>query len=592
MSIFIEKRMASRIIAIVLCSALSIITLPDTIYAENTTLGSLLDKAESVKDEAMNTANQALDSAGGSATTLKNEAANAYNTTSQYVNEIITNIDTKKFRNGWNIASELAAANLSATIGSAYVTSVQTAISTAQKNIYNTANNNRTLASNTGFVAEEWHTSTFNIDAAAKGSKYSAERPASTTKASSDINITKNGKAIQEISSKYYKDGTASAKAQSKTIIQEYNEYSAKAAKSGTQIKTFNEYLDANVKLKEAYNILNSEYASEYAGQTRLIPADQMDDAASYLRQKIGKEAAKESPNRKALSKSYKETLDSLADKVTAKDGTQSIPLTEDEAKALVDLCESDEFNIEDFKDLSTSQVIKPKYILKQAMISGSYAAALEMALTVGPDVYDIISEGIKNGYIDENELKRAGVDAAFAGANGFVEGSVSASIISAAQAGKLGVAGKKLSPDAIAVLTVLTIDAIKYGYKLNKNEITVEEYGDLMAEEIFVAAVAGCSGALLQTLLPFIPFAYLAGSMVGGMVASAAYESGKELVMQVAAGNGFEVIVPMEVKDTYNIGKEMVSSVDVDKVKKTLTNAVINTSTDGLIKIKNLKKK
>ncbi len=71
------------------------------------------------------------------------------------------------------------------------------------------------------------------------------------------------------------------------------------------------------------------------------------------------------------------------------------------------------------------------------------------------------------------------GVDAAFAGANGFVEGSVSAAIITACQAGKFGASAKNLSPDAIGTLTVLTIDAIKYGYKLSNGEITTEQYGN-----------------------------------------------------------------------------------------------------------------
>lgn len=460
----------------------------------------------------------------------------------------------------------------------------------AQSNIYNTVNSNRTLASNTGFVAEEWHTSTFNIDATAKGSKFKANRSASNGKASADVVIT-DGKTTQEIGLKYYKDGTSSAKAQSKNIMQNYNEYCAKAEKTGAKKPTFNEYLDANVKLKEAYNILNSEYASEYAGQTRLIPADQMDEATAYLKKKIAKESAKDGVTRKKLADSYADTLDSLADKITAKDGTQSVPLTEEEAKALVDLCESGEFNIEDCKGLNTSQVIKPKYILKQSMVAGSQAAALQVALAVGPEIYSIIAEGIKNGEIDENQLKNVGVDAAFAGANGFVEGSVSAALITACQAGKLGAAAKNLSPDAIGILTVLTIDSMRYGYQLSKGDITPEQYGDIMAEEIFIAVISGVSGTVLQALLPCVPFAYLAGSMVGGMLASAAYESGKEVAMQVAAGNGFEAIIPADVNNAINIGKETVAAVDIKKVGAELKNNVITTTNEGIIKISGIKK-
>ena len=585
-----NRKLIYRIIALILCISVTLVAMPSNAYASSSKWNSIKDKATDIKNSAVETKDKAKEKvkekASDAAASAKEGISNVRNSATEYVNSVVTKIDTQKFKNGWDIASKYVTSNVAAQMGSTYVQSVQTAITNAQTNLYNTVNSNRTLASNAGFVAEEWHTSTFNIDSVARGSSYTAERPASNGKASADVVIS-NGKTTQEIGLKYYKDGTSTAKAQSKSIIQNYNEYLAKAEKSGTEIMSFTEYLDANVKLKEAYEVLHSEYASEYAGQTRLIPADQMDDAAAYLKKKIGKESSKDSIARKELAKGYKDTLDNLADKITAKDGTQSIPLTEEEAKALVDLCENGDFDIEDFKGIKTSQIIKPKYILKQSMIAGGQAASLEVALTVGPEVYAIIADGIKNGYIDEQKMKEAGVDAAFAGANGFVEGSVSAAIITACKAGKFGAQATNLSPDAIGIITVLTIDSIKYGYKLANGEITADQYGDLLAEEIFVAVVAGVSGAVLQSLLPCVPIAYLAGSMVGGMVASAAYETGKEVVLQVAAGNGFEAILPSSVNDAINIGKETVASVDVKKIGVDLTDNVVSTTKEGLIKIK-----
>lgn len=581
-----KKSVISRLFSIVLSVAVLICSLPQSVYAGDWDWNSLKAKGNQLTDAAKDGLNHAKDTTTQLANEAKEGIVSGYHTSADYICGWVTSIDTNKFKDGWDIASKYVTSNLSAQMGSAYVKSVQNAITNAQSSIRSTVNNNRTLASNAGFVAEEWATSTFNIDATAKGSNYLAERPASNGKASADVIVKKNGKVTQEIGLKYYKDGTNSAKAQSKSIIQNYNEYLAKAEKSGSQKMSFNEYLDANVKLKDAYKILDSEYASEYAGQTRLIPADQMDEAAEYLRKKIGKEAAKDGANRKALSKGYQETLDNLADKITAKDGTASIPLTEDEAKALVDLCEKGKFDIEDFKGIKTSQMIKPKYILKQSMVAGTQAAALQIALTVGPEIYAVIADGIKNGNIDENELRKVGVDAAFAGAGGYVEGSVSSAILIACQAGKLGAAAKKLSPDAIGILTVLTVDSIRYGYKLSKGEISADQYGDIMAEEIFVAVVANATGATLQVLLPFVPFAYLAGSMVGGMIASAGYEKGKEVVMQVAAGNGFEAIIPASVANVINVGKDTVVSVDIKKVSSELKDSIVNVTNSGLIKI------
>ena len=556
--------------------------------AADSTKKATTEATNNAKKAASETAESAKKTAAEAADTAKNGITDAYNSSVNYICSVVTQIDTKKFENGWSAASKYAVSTIAAQKGSTYVKSVQTAITNAQTSIYNVTQNERTVASKAGFIAEEWHTGTFNVDSVASGSEYSAKRPDSNTKASADIVIEKNGKEVQKIGSKYYKDGTSSAKAQSKTIMQNYSEYLAKAEKDGKQPMSFNDYLDANVQLKDAYQILDSEYASEYAGQTRLIPADQMDEAAEYLRKKIGNEAGKEGPNRQKLAKSYQDTLDSLADRINAPDGTESKPLSENEAKAIADLCDNEDFNIEDF-GVTTSQAIKPKYILKQSMMAGTQAAALEVALTIGPELYTVIAEGIKNGDIDENELKEIGVDAAFAGANGFVEGAVSAAIITSCQAGKFGAQATNLSPEAIGILTVLTIDAIKYGYKLSNGEITVDQYGDLLAEEIFVALVSNASGAALQALLPCVPFAYLAGSMIGGMVASAAYETGKEVILQVSAGNGFEAIIPITVSNAVNIGQETVSKIDVKKIGNDLKKNTISTTSNGLIKLKSI---
>jgi len=542
------------------------------------------DKTKEKANEAYDTAKEKTNEAAGKA---KDAANSAYDSASQYVNYVITQIDTKRFKAGWDKAAALVSTNYAAALGSNYVTNVQKAITATQNSIVEECKNNRTVASKAGFVAEDWHTGTFNVDAAVKGSKYSADKLGVTDKASVDIAIKNGEEVVSKASSKYYKDATGSASAQAKTIMQNYAEYQDKELKKGSKdILSFNEYLDKNVQLKEAYDLMKSEYASEYAGQTRLIPADQLDEAQEYLRKKIAKESVKEGPNRKALAKSTQDTLDNLADHINAPDGTKSTPLSADEARAIVELCDEGDFNIEDF-NISTSQVIAPKYILKQSISAGSQAAALQMALEVGPDVYAIIKEGIENGEIDKKKLEKEGIDAAIAGANGFVEGSVSAALITACQAGKLGSSAKKLSPDVIGTLTVIMIDAAKYGYKLSQGEITPVQYGDLMAEEIFVAMVSQTSGVALAMIMPWFPLAYMAGSMAGGMLASAAYSSGKEVVLQVAAGNGFEAIIPSTVTDTVNIGVETVSSINIKDKTTELKNMVVSTTNAGLIKVK-----
>ncbi len=615
--------MIRRIVSMLLAFAMLILAIPDRAYAGDNIWNSIKDKTGEVKNTVKETTEDAADSvkkgineAGQKATEaagnlsvkaaekandLSNKAGEvagmakdgiqkAYKNTSDYICNYISNIDTETFENGWDTAAQYTTSVIAAQTGSKYVSQVQDAIVQTQKNIQNVVKGEGTTASKAGFVAEEWHTGTFNIDAIAGESDFSAERPASNKKASADVVINKDGKAVQEASLKYYKDGTASAKAQSETIMANYQEYVSKETKKGnTSPLSFNEYLDKNVKLKDAYEVLKSEYGSEYAGQAKIIPSDQLDEATEYLKKKIAKESVKDSPNRKALAKGYEETLDSLADKLTAADGTSSVPLSKQEAEMMVQLVEDGKLDLTELekKGLKTSTMIKPKYVLRQAVGAGAQAAALEMALAVGPDLFEVIAEGIRNGDIDEDQLKTVGTDAAFAAAHGFAEGSVSAALLTACKAGKLGVKATNASPEVIGTLTVLTIDAINYGYKLSTGEITTEQYGDILAEEIFVAVISQASGVALAALLPFIPGTYMVGSMLGGMLAAEGYKVGKEVVMQVAAGNGFEAIIPADVSDTINIGRETVASLDIGKMSSDLKRSVVTTTNEGLIKIK-----
>ncbi len=544
------------------------------------------DAVSDLSNKASETANDLTNKAGEMADKARDGIQNAYNSTSDYIGNIISKIDTAAFKNGWDTAAQYTAAALAAQSGDKYVSQIQNAIAQTQENIQSVVKGEGTLASKAGFVAEEWHTGTFNIDAIASGSNYSAERPASNQKASADIVINKDGQVVSEASLKYYKDGTASAKAQSKNIMANYKEYLSNETKKGNMSPlSFDEYINKNLKLSDAYEVLQSEYASEYAGQIKIIPADQLDEATEYFRRKI----AKESTNRPAMAEGYVETLNSLAGKLTAPDGTTSVPLSKDEAEMLVQLVEDGDLNLEDFnnKGINTSCLIKPKYVLRQALGAGAQAAALEIALAVGPDLFEVIAEGIRNGDIDEEQLKSVGVDAALSGAHGFTEGSISAALLTACKAGRFGAKATNISPEVLGTLTVLTIDAISYGYKLAKGEITPEQYGDIVAEEIFVAAVSQASGVALSMLLPCVPATYLIGSMIGGMIAAEGYRIGKEVVVKIAAGNGFEAIVPAGVADTINIGKDTVASLDITKLTNGLKSSVVAATSDGLIKIK-----
>ena len=138
-----------------------------------------------------------------------------------------------------------------------------------------------------------------------------------------------------------------------------------------------------------------------------------------------------------------------------------------------------------------------------------------------------------------------------------------------------------------MGTLTVLTIDAVRFGYQLSQGKITETEYADLMAQDIIIAIASQASGALVQALFPFIPFAYVAGSMAGAMVASVGYEMGKEVVLEMRGENGFETIVPETVSAGKSLATSTLSSIRLQDKLSEFQGMAVSTLGNGKIKIK-----
>lgn len=527
-------------------------------------------KTSEIKNSAANKTNQMIDSVTESAQKAK-----------ESVKSFVTNIDIKKFTNGWDYAKQYAGVALSGLKARDYMNSVKESISDMTENINGKYSSRYTQsnASVAGFLAEDWHSYTYNIDATAAGKNTMAKTVESNGFGSVDVSVGDK----YEASLKYYKNGTESAKAQAESFMQRYQEECAKLSRNGKDIPSMDEYFDQRGLKSEQIEL----YRSIYTDQTRIIPSDQMEEAKEYLRRKIAKESNKSGVNRPKIANSTQETLDLLADRIST-DGAESIPLSNKEAQAIAELAVDGEFDPSDF-GVKPSTIVKPRYIMKQAMGAGIESATLEAALTIGPEVYKIISQAIKEGKIDEKKLKEAGIEGAIAGGEGFVEGAISSAVYLACASGKLGSGLTDASPDVIGTLTVIMIDAAKYGYKLAHGEITEDDYGDLMAQEVFVAALSTSSGLILQFLLPAFPVAYMAGSMAGSLFAAAAYETGKEIIMTVKGAGGFEVLLPQAIDKGVKIGTEVVADAKLKERASEFKDAVITTASNGVVSIRRL---
>ena len=576
------KRLISLTLTTLIC--IQITTTPYlSIKASAMNLDSLKDAASSFGNAAKEKATEASEFVTDKAGKAYDSASSMAKGTYKNIKEYITNIDTEKFKSGWDYASKYTGTAIASLKGSSYVNTVQSTISSTStlmtKELQDKVISGRTIQQDAGFAAEIWHTDSFNLEAALSGSDFKAVRPDSNGKASADV-IVSGKDYSQDYSLKYYKDAKSSANAQAKTFYEDYREQSAHDKRHGKTPLTEKEYLDQYDKPMDAL------YDSLYAGQGKLIPADQLDDAREYLKKRKLKADTSESLERQKFSPELQESLDSLAARIEAPDGTKSKPLTENEARQLVELTrDGKDLDLADF-GITPSQLITPKYILKQAINAGGQAAIISAAFAIGPDVYTIIVDAAKDGKIDEKKLKEVGIEGILAGSEGFVEGSVSSAIVIACQSGKFGAAYTNIAPETVGTLTVLTIDAIRYGYQLSKGDLTEAEYADLMAQEIIIAIVSQTSGALLQALFPFLPFAYVAGSMAGAMVASAGYEAGKDIILQVKGENGFETVVPETLAAGKSLADSFINNVDLSGSVSEFKNMAVTAVENGKIKI------
>lgn len=82
------------------------------------------------------------------------------------------------------------------------------------------------------------------------------------------------------------------------------------------------------------------------------------------------------------------------------------------------------------------------------------------------------------------------------------------------------------------------------------------------------------------------IPFAYVVGSMAGGMLASSGYEVGKEVILEMRGGAGIEAIMPAQVAEGVEIGKDAIADLKIQDKVSAFKDMAVSTTEKGMIKI------
>lgn len=466
----------------------------------------------------------------------------------------------RKMQEGWdyiiNSQTSIGAANL----GNDYVERVDNEIQKLKDDFLQRGKSDQGVGQLKGFIAEDWHADTFNINAVLRGSKNRAYVEGSTGHASVDISTNFGS----DYSLKYYATGKESARNQAKNVIEAYYEYRKKSKSKNPM--SFEDYLERNGYKNENADLLRSVYY----GQGRIVPSDQLDDAIAEIEKQIAVESLKDGNNRALVLENYKETLKNLSDRIKDNQGTESIPLTKEEAEIIAELSKEGKFNPEDF-GISLDNLITSEYILQQALKAGTTAAVTTLVFQLAPDIYKAIDYLVKNRELDIDELKQSGLEALSTSAESFIRGSIAAAITIGCKAGKLGTAAMNLGPGEIGAVTAIMINTMKDSCAVANGKMSVREMNTNLTKELLISSASLVGGTLGQTILPELPvLGYMLGSVMGSVIASVTINASEKTILSFCAQSGFALFGLVE--QDYKMPDEVfarlgISTVDIEKI-------------------------
>ena len=447
------------------------------------------------------------------------------------------------FFEGYNFFEKNVGSQLGANVTDTYVNNVYNEILTLTKNLNDFKEFKTNVNQLKGNIAEFWHSGTFNINAIARNSNNRAFVLKSNDFASVDIGSNFG----DDYGLKYYKTAVDSANQQAKSIFEKFKEYQAHGGKDDLEKFLSNRGLSAT-------DINNALYSLKYI----IITKEQLEEAIKHLEQKI----EKESVIRPEQVEKYRETLKMLRIKIEDSEGPESIPLSTGDAKKIAELSKQGLVTEEELKKLgvSTEDIIKFEYILKESFKAGLTALQITLILKLAPEIYKAINYLIDNGKIDINQLKKLGIEALQAGSEAFLRGSIAATITGACKAGLWGETLKSISPSIIGTLTVFTLDIIKNSFKVAQGKMSRQELANEMTKEMFILSCSLGVGFLSQTFINIPIFSFMIGNFVGSILGAFVYDKVYNIALSFCIDTGFTMfgLVEQNYKLPEHILKEM----------------------------------
>jgi len=406
-----------------------------------------------------------------------------------------------------------------------------------------------------GFVAEIWHSDTFNAKAVVKRSSVRAAAPDVNTFASSDVKIGRKSTSL-----KYYKTADKSYAAQSETPYQRYMHLKSKAEKAGKSYESLDEFLKKrNVKKREMHR-------SMYHGQTKLIPADQLEKAKELLTQRIEKAKANGKLDQAAR---YKEVCDTLTDVLSDKRGNKSVPLSRENAQKLTQASRDGTLDKELLSEcgLDISKLVTAKDIMSEAFSAGLKAAVLSFVIAAAPAILDGISMLIAQGEIDHQLLIEKGISGLNDSAKSFLNGSLTAALVACCKSGKLGPSFMTANTTMISTAVVLLMGTLENGIRFATGKITKAQMADEIARLHITTAFSVGGGVAASVWFSAVPpiaaVAYMLGSFVGGVIGGFAYSLGKNLFMSFCVDSGCTFFGIVD--QNYQLPQEIIDEIGIE---------------------------
>lgn len=449
------------------------------------------------------------------------------------------------FEEGYEFFQKNTPGFIGADVGDSYIKTINTEINNTIESLNSLEGFSTASKILKGDVAEFWHSGTFNINAAIKDSSDRVFVNRSYDFASPDIS-SNFGK---DFSLKYYYDGKSSAQAQSMSIFQRFKEYQSKGG-----LDNIDNFLKKR-GYKEIDSVLNDPI---YSGQIRIIPRDQLEEATKWLERMIKTEELR----RPEQVHRYKETLSLLKDIVSNDKGVESVSLSKNEAETLAALAKQGKISAEKL-GLTTENLVNYEYIMQQSFKAGLTAATISVVLKVAPEIFKSIDYLIKNGYVDKEQFKKIGFSAITGSTEGFVRGSISATLTTGCKAGLLGATLKNVDPSIIGAVTVITMNVLKNAYDVSIGHKTKNELTEELIRDMYVSAWSLIGGGITQTFVEIPVLGYMIGSFLGSIIGSFTYNIGHKAVLSFCVDSGFTMFGLVE--QDYTLPKEIIREIGIE---------------------------